>query len=137
MRAFARCPDEDDHRPVEEPDGDEALLAVILPVVLDGQRGARENFTGAGHVEASACEGGHAFRRVERDRHNLCYYDKQDSGKRAAPLLVQRVPDEVAGLIDNRMATFSGTGAAYETLQVAANRCFTSDVPPPRYWSKR
>ena len=44
MRALARRPDEDDHRLVEEPDRDEALLAVVSPVVLDGQRGAREDF---------------------------------------------------------------------------------------------
>jgi hypothetical protein len=39
---------------------------------------------------------------------------------------VQRVPGEVAGLIDNRMATLPGMHAAYDTLQVAVNRRFTS-----------
>ena len=42
-----------------------------------------------------------------------------------APLIVQRVPDDVAGLIDNRMTTFPGMHAAYDTLQVAVNRRFT------------
>ena len=43
-----------------------------------------------------------------------------------APLTVQRVPDDVAGLIDNRIAAFPGMEAAYDTLQLAVNRRFTS-----------
>ena len=42
-----------------------------------------------------------------------------------APLLVQRVPDDVAGMVDNRMAAFPGMTAAYDTLQLAVNRRFT------------
>ena len=42
-----------------------------------------------------------------------------------ALLNVQRVPDDVAGLIDNRIAAFPGMEAAYDTLQVAVNRRFT------------
>ena len=41
-----------------------------------------------------------------------------------APLNVQRVPDEVAGTVDNRIAAFPGMDATYDTLQVAANRRF-------------
>ena len=41
------------------------------------------------------------------------------------PLNVQRVPDDVAGLVDNRIATFPGMEASYDTVQVAANRRFT------------
>ena len=81
MRAVARRLDEDDHRLVEKPDGDEALLAVVPPVVLDGQRGAREDFPGAGHVESPGCEGGRALRRVEGSRHSLCYYNKKVFGR--------------------------------------------------------
>ena len=40
------------------------------------------------------------------------------------PLNVQRVPDEVAGTLDNRIAAFPGMDAAYDTLQVAVNRRF-------------
>ncbi len=42
-----------------------------------------------------------------------------------ALLNLQRVPDDVAGLIDNRIAAFPGMEAAYDTLQVAVNRRFT------------
>ena len=35
MRPVARRPDEDHHRGVEEPDRDEAVLSVVLPVVFD------------------------------------------------------------------------------------------------------
>ena len=42
-----------------------------------------------------------------------------------APLNVQRVPGDVAGLIDNRIAAFPGMEAAYDTVQVAVNRRFT------------
>ena len=42
-----------------------------------------------------------------------------------APLIIQRVPDDAAGVIDNRMAAFPGMHAAYDTLQVAVNRRFT------------
>ena len=41
-----------------------------------------------------------------------------------APLNVQRVPDEMAGTVDNRVAAFPGMAAAYDTLQVAVNRRF-------------
>ena len=43
-----------------------------------------------------------------------------------APLIVQRVPDDVAGMVDNRIAAFPGMTAAYDTLQFAVNRRFTS-----------
>ena len=52
MRAAARRPDEDRHPPVKKPYGDEAVLAVVLPVVLDGQRSAREHLAGTGRVES-------------------------------------------------------------------------------------
>ena len=42
-----------------------------------------------------------------------------------APLIVQRVPDDVAGMVDNRIAAFPGMTAAYDTLQFAVNRRFT------------
>ena len=42
-----------------------------------------------------------------------------------APLTVQRVPDDVAGLIDNRIAAFPGMASAYDTLQASVNRRFT------------
>ena len=42
-----------------------------------------------------------------------------------ALLNVQRVPDDVAGLIDNRIAAFPGMEAAYDTLQAAVNRRFS------------
>ena len=40
------------------------------------------------------------------------------------PLNVQRVPDELAGAVDNRIAAFPGMDAAYDTFQVAVNRRF-------------
>ena len=45
-----------------------------------------------------------------------------------APLNVQRVPDEVAGAVDNRIAALPGMEAAYDTLQVAVNRRFTGGL---------
>ena len=42
-----------------------------------------------------------------------------------APLHVQRVPDDVAGMVDNRLSAFPGLGAAYDTVQVAVTRRFT------------
>ena len=42
-----------------------------------------------------------------------------------AQMNVQRVPDDVAGLVDNQIATFPGMEATYDTVQVAANRRFT------------
>ena len=42
-----------------------------------------------------------------------------------APLTVQRVPDDVAGLIDNRIAAFPGMESAYDTLQASVNLRFT------------
>ena len=41
-----------------------------------------------------------------------------------APLRLQRVPDDVAGRVDTRIATFPGMGADYDTVQVAVNRRF-------------
>ena len=41
-----------------------------------------------------------------------------------APLNVQRVPGDAAGLIDNRIAAFPGMHAAYDTLQAAVDRRF-------------
>ena len=43
-----------------------------------------------------------------------------------ARLHVQRVPGDVAGTVDNRIAAFPGMDAAYDTVQVAVNRRFTS-----------
>lgn len=43
-----------------------------------------------------------------------------------APLGVQRVPDDVAGVVDTRIATFPGMDATYDTVQVAVNRRFES-----------
>ena len=41
-----------------------------------------------------------------------------------APLRVQRVPDDAAGVVDTRIASFPGMEASYDTLQVAVNRRF-------------
>ncbi len=41
-----------------------------------------------------------------------------------AVLRVQRVPDDVAGVVDTRIAAFPGMAASYDTLQVAVNRRF-------------
>ena len=45
-----------------------------------------------------------------------------------ALLNVQRVPDDAAGLVDNRLAAFPGLEAAYDTLQAAVNRRFTGGL---------
>ncbi len=45
-----------------------------------------------------------------------------------ALLNVQRVPDDVAGLVDTRLTAFPGLEAAYDTLQVAVNRRFTGGL---------
>ena len=42
-----------------------------------------------------------------------------------APLNLQRVPDEAAGAVDNRIGAFPGMDAAYDTIQAAVNRRFT------------
>ena len=42
-----------------------------------------------------------------------------------AALNVQRVPDDVAGVVNNRIAAFPGLGASYDTVQVALDRRFT------------
>ena len=42
-----------------------------------------------------------------------------------APLQVQRVPDDVAGVVDNRISAFRGMEAVYDTVQFAVNRRFT------------
>ncbi len=42
-----------------------------------------------------------------------------------APLNLQRVPDEAAGTVDNRIGAFPGMDAAYDTVQAAVNRRFT------------
>ena len=41
------------------------------------------------------------------------------------PLNLQRVPDDIAGVVDNRIATFPGMEATYDTVQLATNRRFT------------
>ena len=41
---------------------------------------------------------------------------------------VQRVPDDVARLVDNRIAAFPDMEAAYDTLQVPVNRRFTGGL---------
>ncbi len=41
------------------------------------------------------------------------------------PLNIQRVPDGVAGVVDNRIAAFPGIGASYDTVQMALDRRFT------------
>ena len=43
-----------------------------------------------------------------------------------AALRVQRVPDDVAGMVDTRIAAFPGMGADYDTFQLAVNRRFSS-----------
>ena len=45
-----------------------------------------------------------------------------------APLNLQRVPDDAAGLVDNRMAEFPGLQASYDTLQMAVNRRFADGL---------
>lgn len=42
MCAVSRSPDQDHHRAAEKPHGDEAVLVMVPPVVLDGRRGVRE-----------------------------------------------------------------------------------------------
>ena len=44
------------------------------------------------------------------------------------PLNLQRVPDDVAGLVDNRIATFPGMEATYDTVQLATNRRFSGGL---------
>ena len=41
-----------------------------------------------------------------------------------AVLSVQRAPDDVAGMVDTRIAAFPGMAASYDTLQLAVNRRF-------------
>ena len=41
-----------------------------------------------------------------------------------AVLRVQRVPDDVAGVVNTRIAAFPGMAASYDTLQLAVNRRF-------------
>ena len=45
------------------------ILAIVQPVVLDGQRSARQHFLGPRHVQSSGRESGRAFYCVELDRH--------------------------------------------------------------------
>ncbi|MCY3758461.1 MAG: TonB-dependent receptor [Acidobacteria bacterium] len=54
------------------------------------------------------------------------YWDCPVNVFTGAPLNVQRVPDEVAGAVDNRITAFPGMEAAYDTFQVAVNRRFTA-----------
>ena len=44
------------------------------------------------------------------------------------PLRVQRVPDDVAGVVDTRIAAFPGMQAAYDTVQTAITRRFSGGV---------
>ena len=39
---------------------------------------------------------------------------------------IQRVPDDVAGVVDTRIAAFPGMGADYDTFQLAVNRRFSN-----------
>ena len=43
-----------------------------------------------------------------------------------AALRIQRVPDDVAGMVDTRIAAFPGMDADYETFQFAVNRRFSN-----------
>ncbi|MCY4075850.1 MAG: TonB-dependent receptor [Acidobacteria bacterium] len=45
-----------------------------------------------------------------------------------APIRVQRVPDDLAGTVDNRIAAFPGMHASYDTVQVAVDRRFTGGL---------
>ena len=71
MRAPARRPDQDHHRAVEKPDGDKAILAIVPPAILDGQRGAREHLSGPGHIQSSGLKGGRTLCRIEFDWHDF------------------------------------------------------------------
>ena len=71
MRGVARRPDEDHHPRVKKPYGDEAILAVALPVVRNGQRSVREHLVGASHIETSSLMYGLALHRVELNRQEL------------------------------------------------------------------
>ena len=71
MRRSAKCPDENHHPPVKKPYGDEAILAVVLPVVCNGQRTAREHLAGTSPVESSSLKCGIALRRAELDCQEL------------------------------------------------------------------
>ena len=42
IRAAARSPHQDHHHGVEKPDGNETILAIVLSVILDGQRRTRD-----------------------------------------------------------------------------------------------
>ena len=69
--ADARRPDEIHHPLVEESNGDEPVLTVVPPIVLDGQSGARTHLAGTGHVESSHFERCVTRRRIELDHHEL------------------------------------------------------------------
>ena len=45
-----------------------------------------------------------------------------------APIRVQRVPADVTGVVDTRIAAFPGMNAAYDTVQVALDRRFTGGL---------
>ena len=44
------------------------------------------------------------------------------------PIRLQRVPDDVAGAVDNQIAAFPGMHASYDTFQVAVDRRFTGGL---------
>ena len=66
----AACPDEDHHRFVQKADGDVANLAVVLPVVFDGQRSAGEHLLRVGHVQPSGLDRLRALGLLEFDPHD-------------------------------------------------------------------
>ena len=82
VRSVGRRPDEDDHRGVEGPECDDAILAVVLPVALNSQRRA------ASISSARCCVGVPeprgwlcAFAVSNSDRHNSCCYNNRTSSR--------------------------------------------------------
>lgn len=69
-------PDYHHHAAIQKADRDQTDLAVVLPIVLDGQGGTTEDFGSSGHVQSALCKGIVALGGWVFNVHNLCYYNK-------------------------------------------------------------
>jgi hypothetical protein len=71
-----RCPDQYDHAQVEVADGDETWLAIICPIIPEGQDVAIKHLTDPRHVQAAGGQRGLALDRIEADRHGIVLLQK-------------------------------------------------------------
>ena len=73
---MTRRPHQDNHSAIKKSDSDVPVLAIVPPVILNGQCRAGEHRPGMRKIEPSDLNRRGALYRIEFNPHILCYYKK-------------------------------------------------------------